>query len=35
MFELLSLIIIEKGGGDKRTHGLRGSEAPKEKRFDL
>lgn len=22
MFELLSLIIIEKGGGDRRTHGL-------------
>lgn len=31
MFELLSLIIIERGGEDKRTPGLGGFEAPGEK----
>lgn len=28
MFELLSLIIIERGGEDKRTRGPGGAEAP-------
>lgn len=35
MFELLSLIIIERGGEDKRTHGLGGFEAPGEKMLEL
>lgn len=34
MFELLSLIIIEKGGEDKRTRGLGEFEAPGEKRLE-
>lgn len=33
MFELLSLIIIEKGGEDKRTRGLGEFEAPGEKKL--
>lgn len=35
MFELLSLIIIEMGEEDKRTHGLGGFEAPGEKMLEL